>query len=83
MINIDINQGMTVEKKISAMIDSRDLINKILDTYYNTDEEKQDIIRNIDHINQCLLNEEILSNLTSELLSSMNSVILRAQGVIQ
>lgn len=83
MINININEGMTIEKKISAMIDSKDLINNILDTYYGTDREKDDIQRNVDHINQCLLDAEILSNLSPELLSIMNNVILRSQGVLQ
>lgn len=83
MINIDINNGMTIEKKIAAMIDSRDLINQILDTYYGTDKEKEDVQRNLDHINQWLSNPEILSNLTEELLSSMNDTILRSQGVLQ
>jgi hypothetical protein len=84
MINIDIlNNGITTEQKISAMIDSRDLINNILDTFYGTDREKDDIQRNIDHLNQCLLNEEILSNLTPELLSSINDSILRSQGILQ
>lgn len=83
MINIDINQGMTIEKKISAMTDSRDLVNSILNTYYGTEKEKEDIRRNIDHINQWLLDQEILSNLSSELLSSMNDVVLRSQGVLQ
>lgn len=80
---IDINQGMTIEKKISAMIDSINLINNILDTYYGTDTEKADVQRNIDHLNQCLSNDEILSNLSSELLSSINDTILRSQGVLQ
>ena len=83
MINIDINNGMTVEQKISAMIDSKNLITQILDTYYGTDREREDIIRNIDHLNQCLQDNEILSNLTPELLSSINDTILRSQGVLQ
>jgi hypothetical protein len=83
MINIDINNGMTIEQKIQAMIDSRDLITQILDTYYGTDREKEDIKRNVDHLNQCLQNEEILANLTPELLSSINDCILRSQGVLQ
>lgn len=83
MINIDINNGMTIEQKISAMIDSKNLVNQILDTYYGTEQEKEDIQRNIDHLNQALSNNEILSNLTSELLSSINDTILRSQGVLQ
>lgn len=83
MINIDINNGMTIEQKISAMIDSKNLVNQILDTFYGTDQEKNDIIRNIDHLNQALSNEEILSNITPELLSSINDTILRSQGVLQ
>lgn len=83
MINIDINNGMTIEQKISAMIDSKNLVNQILDTFYGTDQEKNDIIRNIDHLNQALTNEEILSNITPELLSSINDTILRSQGVLQ
>ena len=46
-MNIDINQGMTLEKKVSTIIDSRDLINQILETYYGTDNEKDDVRRNI------------------------------------
>lgn len=83
MINIDINNGMTIEQKISAMIDSKNLVNQILDTFYGTDQEKDDIMRNIDHLNQALTNEEILSNITPELLSSINDTILRSQGVLQ
>ena len=82
MINIDINNGMTTEKKISAMIDSKNLIDAILATYYGTDREKEDVKRNVDHLTQSLSNQEILSNITQELLSSMNDTILRAQGVI-
>lgn len=82
MINIDINNGMTTEKKISAMIDSKNLIDAILATYYGTDREKEDMQRNVDHLTQSLSNQEILSNITEELLSSMNDTILRAQGVI-
>ena len=82
MINIDINNGMTTEKKISAMIDSKNLIDAILATYYGTDKEKEDVQRNVDHLTQSLSNQEILSNITEELLSSMNDTILRAQGVI-
>lgn len=83
MINIDINNGMTIEQKISAMIDSRNLINQILDTYYGTEREKEDIRRNVNHLNQSLSDQEILSNITPELLSSINDSILRSQGVMQ
>ena len=64
------------------MIDSKNLIDAILATYYGTDREKEDMQRNVDHLTQSLSNQEILSNITEELLSSMNDTILRAQGVI-
>ena len=80
---ININNVITIEQKIQAMIDSRDLITQILDTYYGTEREKEDIKRNIDHLNQSLSDSEILSNLVPELLSSINDCILRSQGVLQ
>jgi len=83
MYNIDINVGMTIEQKISAINDSILLVNQILETYYGTDREKEDIARNIDHLSQSLQNQDILSNLTPELLSSINDTILRSQGVLQ
>lgn len=83
MINININQSITLEQKIAAIIDSKNLINNILSTYYGTEREKEDIKRNVDHLNQCLLDNDLLPNLSTELLSSINDVILRSQGVLQ
>jgi hypothetical protein len=83
MHNIDINIGMTIEQKISAINDSILLVNQILETYYGTEREKEDIKRNIDHLNQSLQDQDILANLTPELLSSINDTILRSQGVLQ
>lgn len=83
MINININQSITLEQKIAAIIDSKNLINNILSTYYGTEREKEDIKRNVDHLNQCLLDNNLLPNLSTELLSSINDVILRSQGVLQ
>jgi len=83
MINININQSITLEQKIAAIIDSKNLINNILSTYYGTEREKEDIKRNVEHLNQCLLDNDLLPNLSTELLSSINDVILRSQGVLQ
>lgn len=82
-MNIDINQGMTLEKKISTIIDSRDLINQILETYYGTDNEKDDIRRNIEHIKLFLAEPDIYAAVVEQdLLNGLNDIMARAETIL-
>lgn len=82
-MNIDINQGMTLEKKISTIIDSRDLINQILETYYGTDNEKDDVRRNIEHIKLFLADADIYASVVEQdLLNGLNDVLARAETIL-
>lgn len=82
-MNIDTNQGMTLEKKVSTILDSKDLINQILDTYYGTENERDDIRRNIAHIELLLTQSDVYASiLDQELLPSINDVIARSQSVL-
>lgn len=82
-MNIDINQGMTLEKKVSTIIDSRDLINQILETYYGTDNEKDDVRRNIEHIKLFLADADIYASVVEQdLLTGLNDVLARAETIL-
>lgn len=82
-MNIDINQGMTLEKKVSTIIDSRDLINQILETYYGTDNEKDDVRRNIEHIKLFLADADIYASVVEQdLLNGLNDVLARAETIL-
>lgn len=82
-MNTDANEGMTLEKKISTVADSKNLINEILQTYYGTDNEKEDITRNVMHIQLLLLQPEVQASLVSQnLLSDINDVLTRAEFIM-
>lgn len=62
-------------KHIERMMDSVVYITSRLETFYNTDQERQDIQRNIDYLKLMITKDFIVQNITESELSQVNSAI--------
>ena len=80
-INEEIKKLLTVEQQINSLDDSVNYINNRLSSYYNTEAEKNDIKRNVDHIRTLLLKDYIVSNLSPEQISNYRDSIHKGESV--
>ena len=77
-----INEILGLEKQIESMDDSVDYINNRLNTFYNTENEKIDIKRNIDHLKLLLSKPQIVDILSQDKIIFYNDAIHRGESVI-
>lgn len=73
---------ITPEKQIQSIDDSINYINNRLVSYYNTEQEKADIQRNLDHVNLMLSNESLLTLISEEKLLQYKDTIYQAEARI-
>lgn len=77
---IDIKNLIGSQQKLKSLEDSINYIQNRLQTYYNTDQEKYDIERNIIHSELILSDNNILSILNSNTIDSYKNTIHAAKS---
>lgn len=80
--NDEINKLISISQQIQSMDDSVMYIENRLISFYNTDQEKQDLLRNINHLRYLLANVYITNNLSENQIIAYNDVIQRAESVL-
>lgn len=76
----DLNIDTSPESRIKSLYDSIKYIEDRLLTFYNTEKEKEDILRNISHIELLLSDNEIFSKLNEEEIEKINNTIFVAKS---
>lgn len=77
---IDIQNLIGSQQKLKSLEDSINYINNRLQTYYDTDQEKYDIERNIIHSELILSDTKITSLLNSNTVDSYQNTIYAAKS---
>lgn len=80
--NDQINKLISVSQQIQSMDDSVMYIENRLISFYNTDQEKQDLLRNINHLRYLLARVDITNNLSENQIIAYNDVIQRAESIL-
>jgi hypothetical protein len=80
LINID--DLFNSEVQIKRMEDSVIYINNRLDTFYNTDQEKKDIARNVEYLEQMLSKKFIKDSISNEKRDLFLNAIERGKTVL-
>lgn len=77
---VNIDDLLTPEKQLQSIIDSAEYIINRLSSFYDTEEERLDIQRNITHMELTLAKEAVLAIISENQLLSMNDVISTAKA---
>jgi hypothetical protein len=71
------------DKHIKLMDDSTSYVSNLLDTFYNTEQERSDIRRNVDYL-KIMLNKHFISSKISEVKADqIISVIDKAESALK